>query len=83
MMKEILQRRMEQLDFSQYRLTQEVCKLRAEGDEIPPVSRYQSSIRKAITDPQHVKLYIIQDMVKALDGEIIIRWNNREEVKAS
>jgi hypothetical protein len=78
-MKEILAQRIEQLGYSQYKVTQEVCKLRAEGDEIPPVTRFNSSIGKALEDPQNVKLYIIEDLVKALGGELIIRWH--EDVK--
>jgi hypothetical protein len=37
----------------------------------------------SIRDPQHVTYYMIEDLVKALDGEIIVRWNNRTDVKAS
>jgi hypothetical protein len=40
----------------------------------------------SIKDPQHVTYYMyymIEDLVKALDGEIIVRWNNRTDVKAS
>lgn len=79
--KEILANRMQQLGYSQYRLTQEICKLRAEDGEVPPVTKYQSSIRQAIADPDNVKHRIVEDLVKALDGEIVVRWNNRQEVK--
>jgi hypothetical protein len=74
-MKEVLAQRIAQLGYSQYRVTQEICKLRANGDEIPPVTRYNSSIIKALTDPQNVKFYVIEDLIKALGGEIIIRWH--------
>jgi hypothetical protein len=82
-MKEVLEQRMEQLGITQYKLTQAVCQLRAEAGVVPPVTRYQSSVRKALLDPQHVTYYVIEDLVKALDGEIIVRWNNRTDVKAS
>jgi hypothetical protein len=49
---------------------------------VPPGTRYQSSVRKALLDPQHVTYYVIEDLIKALDGEIIVRWNNRQDVKA-
>jgi hypothetical protein len=39
-------------------------------------------VRKALNDPQHVTYYVIEDLIKAMDGEIIIRWNNRTEAKA-
>ncbi|MBD1912117.1 hypothetical protein [Leptolyngbya sp. FACHB-16] len=80
-MKEILAHRMQQLGYSQYKLTQEVCKLRSEDGDVPPVLKYNSSIGKALNDPDNVKLYIIEDIVNALGGEIIIRWNNPQEIR--
>jgi hypothetical protein len=80
--KEVLEQRMAQLGMTQYKLTQAICELRAEGGEVPPVTRYQSSVRKALMDPQHVTYYVIEDLIKAMDGEIIIRWNNRTEARA-
>lgn len=80
MMKEVLEKRLDQLGWSQYKLTKEICAIRAmEGEEDPKVTRYQSSIRKAIADPDHVNYYIIEDIVKALGGEIVIRWKTYEE----
>jgi hypothetical protein len=35
----------------------------------------------AIADPDNVKHWIVEDLVKALDGEIVVRCNNRQEVK--
>jgi len=78
-LKAALAHRMQQLGYSQYKLTQEICKLRADDGGIPPVLKYNSSIGKALQEPDHVKFYIIADMIKALEGEIIIRWNNPEE----
>lgn len=80
-MKEVLAERIAQLGYTQYKVTQAVCKLRAEDGIVPPVTRYNSSITKALDDPQNVKFYILEDLVKALDGEIVIRWNNPQEVK--
>jgi hypothetical protein len=82
-MKAVIEERMKQLGLNQLGLTQEVCKIRAEDGVVPPTTRYQSSVRKAILDPHHVTYYVIEDLVKALDGEIIVRWNNRTDVKAS
>jgi hypothetical protein len=82
-MQEILKQRMEQLGYSQYRLTKEVCQIRAQDGEVPPVTKYQSSVRQAIDHPEQVKWYIVEDLIKAMDGEIVIRWNNRQDVKAS
>lgn len=79
-MKAVLAKRIEQLGYTRYRVTKEVCQIRAEGGEVPPVTRYNSTVGKALDDPQNVRFYIIEDLVKALDGEIVIRWNNPEEV---
>lgn len=80
-MKKALEDRMQQLGYTQYKLTKQICQMRAEGDEIPPVTRYNSTVGKALDNPLHVKYYIIQDLIKAMDGEIVIRWNNPDEVK--
>jgi hypothetical protein len=82
-MKEVIEERMNQLGLNQLGLTQEVCKVRAVNGVVPPTTRYQSSVRKALLDPQHVTYYVIEDLIKALDGEIIVRWNHRTDVKAS
>jgi hypothetical protein len=44
------------------------------------VTKYQSSINKAFRDPDNVKVYIVDDMIAAMGGEQVIRWNNPEEV---
>lgn len=80
-MKEIIEQRMAQLGYTQYKLTQEICKLRAQDGVVPPVSKYQSSIRLAIAQPEQVKTQIVLDIIKALGGEVVIRWNNPQEVK--
>lgn len=81
-MKEILTERMAKLGYSKYRLTKEICKLRAQDGKVAPVSKYQSSVRQALDDPDMVKHYIVEDLIKAMGGEIIIRWTNHEDVKA-
>lgn len=83
-MRDVLENRMNQLGFTQYRLTKEICQMRTkDGEEVPPVTRYNSSIRQAVQDPENVKFQIIEDVVKAMGGEIVIRWHNIEEVKAT
>ncbi|NJP11680.1 MAG: hypothetical protein HC866_21250 [Leptolyngbyaceae cyanobacterium RU_5_1] len=82
-MKDVIENRMKQLGFSEYRVTKEVCQLRAQDGEVPPITKYHSSIRQAIDKPENVKFYIIEDIVKAMGGEIVIRWHNIEEVKAT
>lgn len=80
--KEILATRLRELGWTEYRLVQEVCKLRAaRGEENATVTRYQSSISKAMKDPANVKTYIADDIIEALGGEQVIRWNMPKEVK--
>jgi hypothetical protein len=33
-------------------------------------------------NPQHVTYFVIEDLIKGMDGEIIIHWNNRTEARA-
>jgi hypothetical protein len=79
--REIYRTRMENLGWSEYRLVQEIVKLRqARGDEATIIS-IQSSINKALKDPERRATYINDDIVQALGGEFVIRWKNVEEVK--
>lgn len=71
--------RLEQLGWSEYKLTQEVCRLR--GEPIDQAQRYYSSIRKCVNDPDNCKWRIVADIIAAMDGANVIRWNNPEEVE--
>lgn len=80
--REIYLSRMEQLGWTEYRLVQEIVKLRqARGDTEVKLTNIQSSINKALKDPEGRATYINDDIVEALGGEFIIRWKNVEEVK--
>lgn len=80
--KEILAARLSELGWTEYRLVQEVCKLRtARGEENATVVRYQSSINRAMKNPSSAKTAIIDDIVEALGGEQVIRWNIPKEVR--
>ncbi len=79
--KDVLLARRSALGWSEYRVVQEVCKLRqARGDQEATVVKYQSSINKAFRDPDNVKVRIVDDIIEAMGGEQVIRWNNPEEV---
>ncbi|MGB7312889.1 MAG: hypothetical protein WA939_08155 [Nodosilinea sp.] len=77
--REAMAQRMQQLGYTQYKVTQEICKLRAEGDEIPPVTRYNSTVGKTLQEPQKASFQAIEELVQVMGGEIIIRWH--EDVK--
>ncbi|NJP11922.1 MAG: hypothetical protein HC866_22655 [Leptolyngbyaceae cyanobacterium RU_5_1] len=77
-MKEALAQRLEYLGWSDYKLTQEVCKLRGEPDAF---RRYYSSIRSAVENPEKTQLQTIAEIIQVMDGDLSIRWRNIEEVK--
>ncbi|MDX2241391.1 MAG: hypothetical protein NW224_11965 [Leptolyngbyaceae cyanobacterium bins.302] len=72
---------MEQLGWSEYRLVQEIVKLRQERGEEASLKGIQSSINKALKEPEGRATYINDDIVSALGGEFVIRWKQFEEVK--
>ena len=81
MKKEILDERLKELGWSAYRLAQEVSKLRSQEEEQQKkVTSFVSSVRQALEKPDNSSLKTIETLIKALDGEIIIRWKERKEV---
>ena len=80
MRSEILQDRLKQLGWSRYRLTQEYCRIRGEPTDSLSVKRYEGTIKRALQNPNKSSSEVIETLVKALDGEQIVRWNNREEI---
>lgn len=81
MKKEILEDRLQELGWSPYKLAQLVSQLRSieEGKE-KRVTSFVSSVRQAINNPDSSSLKTIETLIKALDGELIIRWKQKEEV---
>jgi hypothetical protein len=68
---EILQKRLEELGWSQYKLTQEVMKLKAVDG---PATNLSSSITRWLKQPENAKVENLRDVVKAMGGEIVIRF---------
>lgn len=81
MKKEILEDRLQELGWSPYKLAQLVSQLRSveEGKE-KRVTSFVSSVRQALNNPDSSSLKTIETLIKALDGELIIRWKQKEEV---
>ncbi|MDP5338823.1 MAG: hypothetical protein NWQ28_09650, partial [Nodularia sp. (in: cyanobacteria)] len=72
-----IEQRLQELDWTLYRLAKEFAELRANraGEkEVPPASRYHTSLGKAIDNPGTSKLETIQDIVQVLNGELTILW---------
>ncbi len=79
MRKEILENRLTELGWSPYKLAQEVTKLRSEEEgEEKKVSNFVSLVRNALNKPDNSSLKTIETLIKALDGEIIIRWKQKK-----
>ena len=80
MRKEILQDRLQQLGWSRYRLTQEYCRVRGEPTDPSTIKRYEGTIKRALENPNRSSSEVIEFLIKALDGEQVVRWNTREEI---
>ena len=81
MKKEILADRLKELRWSAYKLAQEVSRLRAEEEgEEKKVTSFVSSVRQALEKPDNSSLKTIETLIKALDGELIIRWKEKKEI---
>jgi hypothetical protein len=75
---EILQKRLDELDWTQYKLAQEVMKLKAMDG---PATNLSSSIARWLKQPENAKVENLRDVVKALGGEIVIRFPEDYTVK--
>ena len=81
MMKDLLQRRLEELGITQAELARRIAKKRQEpGKDIDP-NHLQSAISNAIKDPSSRRYSAILELIEAMDGEVVIRWKNYDEVK--
>lgn len=69
-----LTRRLRELGWNQNRLVKEFCKLRAENGVIPPISKYQSTVRKTLLNPEHSWYRNYRDVVVALYGSCSPTW---------
>jgi hypothetical protein len=75
--KKDIEQRLQDLDWTLYRLAKEFAELRANrtgAKEVPPASRYHTSLGKAIDNPGASKLETIEDIVQVLNGEFTILW---------
>ncbi|MGB3638332.1 MAG: RNA-directed DNA polymerase [Rivularia sp. (in: cyanobacteria)] len=81
--KKDIEQRLQELDWTLYRLAKEFAELRANraGEkEAPPASRYHTSLGKAIDNPGTSKLETIKDIVQVLNGELTILWEAEKVV---
>lgn len=82
-MKQELNKRLEKLGWTLYKLAKEFSKLREQKGVKPTITpnqaiRYHSAIGKAMENPANSKLETIQDIVRVLGGELYIVWQSKE-----
>lgn len=80
--KAVLQDRLQELGWSTYKLAQEVGKIRSEvwGDEIKNPRSLVSALDKALENPDVSSVKTIEAMVRAMGGEMVIRWTETETI---
>jgi hypothetical protein len=69
-----LTRRLHELGWNQNRLVKEFCKLRAENGVVPPIRKYQSTVRKTLINPERAWYRNYRDVVIALYGSCSPVW---------
>jgi hypothetical protein len=77
--KEVYEARMKELGLTAYQLAKKVVELRQARGEDANFTSIESSIRKCLKDPNGRATYINDDIVKAMDGETVIRWKSLTE----
>jgi hypothetical protein len=77
---EVLKARLKELGWSQYRLAQELDKLRGEDKG---AGNYTSTVKKVLGKPEDSKAKTLEDLIKAMGGELIVRWEKTEQVIVS
>lgn len=81
MRKEILEERLKELDWTAYKLAQEFARIREQEEGVEKkVTSFVTSVRQALDKPEKSSLKTIETMIKALDGELVIRWKQKEEI---
>lgn len=80
--KRVLKDRLEQLDWTTYKLAQEVGKVRNEvyGDTIENPRTLINGLDKALENPDASSLKTIEAVIRAMGGELVIRWTETETV---
>lgn len=81
MRKEILEERLKELNWSAYKLAQEFTRVRNQEEGIEKkVTSFTTSVKQALGKPENSSLKTIETIIKALDGELVIRWKQKTEV---
>lgn len=78
----ILQDRFRRLGWTSYRLAQEVSKVRSSvfGEKEKKPATLVSSVSKVIENPNVSSFKNVEAAIRAMGGELVIRWQQVEEV---
>ncbi|ESA35955.1 hypothetical protein N836_09555 [Leptolyngbya sp. Heron Island J] len=80
--KSILRSRFETLGWTEYRLAKETSRVRAEqlGEKEKSPSSLVTSVSKVIENPNTSQFKNVEAVIKAMGGELVIRWPQVEVV---
>jgi hypothetical protein len=78
----ILQDRFQKLGWTSYRLAQEVSKIREKffGETVKKPANLVTAVEKVIDDPNTSSFKNVEASIRAMGGEIVIRWKKTEEI---
>ena len=79
----ILKQRFDELGWTEYRLAKEVSQVRADefGENKKTPSSLVTSVAKVIEDPNTSQFKNVEAAIKAMGGELVIRWETEEIIK--
>jgi hypothetical protein len=77
--KDILKNRFAALNWSVYELAKQYGKIFTGEDDIDP-RRFTSTVKQALENPEVCRWKTIEILIKAMDGELSLSWNKRENV---
>ncbi|BAZ47158.1 hypothetical protein NIES4102_42040 (plasmid) [Chondrocystis sp. NIES-4102] len=80
MQQDVLQKRLDSLEWTSYRLAQEVDRLRGSNKG---AGNYTSTVNKVLANPNKCQIRTLEEVVQAMGGEIFIRWSKTEVVTVS
>lgn len=80
--RKILQDRFASLGWTSYRLAQEVSKIRVAvfGEKEKKPANLVTAVEKVIDDPNTSSFKNVEAAIRAMGGELVIRWKKTEQV---
>jgi hypothetical protein len=81
----ILQDRFQKLGWTSYRLAQEVGRIRVSvfGEPARKPANLVTAVEKVIDDPNTSSFKNVEAAIRAMGGDLVIRWQNTEQVVTS